>query len=96
MADINWQGKNYTKCFLGCDAVDWMLKCKVATTRDQAVELANEILVTGRLYHLSRRMAFIDGMEIYRFEARYHSAHDATHTTHTTHGSADALDGGRL
>jgi hypothetical protein len=68
MADINWQGKNYSKCFLGCDAVDWMVKNKVTPTREQAVELANEILVTGRLYHLSRRMAFIDGMEIYRFE----------------------------
>ncbi|ELR21133.1 domain found in dishevelled, egl10, and pleckstrin domain containing protein [Acanthamoeba castellanii str. Neff] len=90
MADINWQGKNYTKCFLGCDAVDWMLKCKVATTRDQAVELANEILVTGRLYHLSRRMAFIDGMEIYRFEAR-----SPFRTRHTRHMIADALDGGR-
>lgn len=82
MADINWQGKNYSKCFLGCDAVDWMLKCKVATTRDQAVELANEILVTGRLYHLSRRMAFIDGMEIYRFEAR---SPFRTHTPHAPH-----------
>jgi len=68
MADINWQGKNYSKCFLGCDAVDWMVKNKVAAGREQAVELANGILLTGQLYHVSRRMAFIDGMEIYRFE----------------------------
>jgi len=68
IADINWQGSNYTKCFLGCDAVDWMVKTKVSSDRLQAVELANEILVSGKLYHISRRMAFIDGMELYKFE----------------------------
>jgi len=69
IADINWQGTNYSKCFLGCDAVDWMVKTKVCRDREEAVKLANEILVAGKLYHITRRMAFLDGMELFKFES---------------------------
>ncbi|KAL6070955.1 Rho GTPase activating protein 39 [Balamuthia mandrillaris] len=68
IADIHWNGTNYTKCFLGCDAVDWMIKNNVSKTREDAVALANEILMAGKLYHITRRMAFVDGMELYKFE----------------------------
>eukprot|EP01087_Luapelamoeba_hula_P008534 TRINITY_DN2134_c0_g1_i4.p1 TRINITY_DN2134_c0_g1~~TRINITY_DN2134_c0_g1_i4.p1 ORF type:complete len:881 (-),score=144.54 TRINITY_DN2134_c0_g1_i4:21-2663(-) len=68
IADIPWHGKNYHRVFLGCDAIDWMIKNKVAMSRETGVQLGTELLMVGKLNHISRLMIFIDGMELYRFE----------------------------
>ena len=36
--------------------------------REQAVALGNELLLAEKLFHISKQMSFIDGMELYRFE----------------------------
>jgi len=68
IGDITWDGTIYNKCFLGCDAVDWMLKNKLCQDRNEAVQLGNEMLLSSKLYHINKNISFIDGMELYKFE----------------------------
>eukprot|EP01088_Endostelium_zonatum_P014242 TRINITY_DN3036_c0_g1_i1.p1 TRINITY_DN3036_c0_g1~~TRINITY_DN3036_c0_g1_i1.p1 ORF type:complete len:992 (-),score=235.15 TRINITY_DN3036_c0_g1_i1:37-3012(-) len=59
----------HKKCFLGCDAVDWMIKYKVVENNDRksAVALGNELILGNKIHHTDRRSLFADEMELYQF-----------------------------
>jgi small-conductance mechanosensitive channel len=57
----------YTACFIGSEAVDWLVKY-YKCTREEAVELGQLLLEKGILYHVVDREPFRDGYFFYRFD----------------------------
>lgn len=53
--DRHWHLKRYTACFVGREAVSWMLHtARVAATEAEAVALGNAMMQLGLLAHVVR------------------------------------------
>lgn len=57
----------YRNCFIGKEAVDWLINAKYATTRDQAVELGKSLFKIGAFTHVHNDHKFEDDHLFYRF-----------------------------
>ncbi len=72
MLDRRWHWKLYYNCFLGFDLTSWLLsKFKDITTRDEAVELGNELMNKGLFQHVQKRHQFRDGNFFFQIAADY-------------------------
>jgi hypothetical protein len=72
MLDRRWHWKLHYTCFLGFDLVNWLLSnFKDIETRDEAVELGNELMNKGLFIHVQRRHHFRDGNFFFQMAAEY-------------------------
>ena len=60
--------QSYTMCFIGSEAVDWMVK-EYDLSRTEAVELGNKLKSRGIIHHVTDHHAFKDEYLFYRFYA---------------------------
>ncbi|KAF2031492.1 hypothetical protein EK21DRAFT_99659 [Setomelanomma holmii] len=72
MLDRRWHWKLHYTCFLGFDLVNWLLSnFKEIETRDEAVELGNELMTKGLFIHVQKRHQFRDGNFFFQIAAEY-------------------------
>ena len=73
LADRKYMRKTYEKCFLGTDAVDALIRILsgrsggTSVSRDQAVEVGNELITANLILHVTRDHIFKDAPLFYRF-----------------------------
>ena len=60
-------GRLFRNCFLGCDAVSWMVRIGVACTREDAVEQGRRLLTVNIIHHCKAQHGFLDTKSFYRF-----------------------------
>jgi small-conductance mechanosensitive channel len=58
----------YSKCFVGAEAVEWLMRAR-ALTRDEAVHLGQTLVDRGIIHHVLDEHPFRDGHYFYRFYA---------------------------
>mmetsp|Transcript_5194 Transcript_5194/g.13019 ORF Transcript_5194/g.13019 Transcript_5194/m.13019 type:complete len:492 (+) Transcript_5194:70-1545(+) len=61
--------RTYKRCFVGSQAVDWLLENTECTTREEAVALGNEMLESHLFHHVCHDHIFKDDYYFYRFLA---------------------------
>ncbi|KAL5118100.1 vacuolar membrane-associated protein iml1 [Pleosporales sp. CAS-2024a] len=72
MLDRRWHWKLHYTCFLGFDLVNWLLSnFKDVETRDDAVELGNELMNKGLFIHVQKRHQFRDGNFFFQMAPEY-------------------------
>lgn len=72
MIDRRWHWKLHYTCFVGFDLVNWLLSnFKDIETRDEAVELGNELMAKGLFIHVQKRHQFRDGNFFFQIAAEY-------------------------
>jgi len=60
--------KTYTRCFVGSECVDWMVRnLDHITSREEAVEFGRRLMAAGILYHVGEEHTFKDDNLFYRF-----------------------------
>ncbi|MCX5737069.1 MAG: DEP domain-containing protein, partial [Proteobacteria bacterium] len=59
---------NYTRCFVGADAVEWLMRAQ-DLSRAEAVRLGQTLIERGILHHVLDEHPFRDGAFFYRFYA---------------------------
>jgi hypothetical protein len=75
MLDRRWHWKLHYNCFLGFDLVNWLLSnFKDIETRDEAVELGNELMNRGLFIHVQKRHQFRDGNFFFQMAPDYRAA----------------------
>lgn len=74
MMDRRWHLRLHYKCFVGFEFTTWLLeKFKDVETREEAVELGNELMRSGLFKHVERRHQFRDGNFFYQIASEYHT-----------------------
>jgi hypothetical protein len=58
----------YPKCFVGTEAVEWLMRAR-DLTRDEAVHLGQTLVDRGIIHHVLDEHPFRDGHYFYRFYA---------------------------
>ncbi|KAH7395088.1 hypothetical protein DE146DRAFT_615572 [Phaeosphaeria sp. MPI-PUGE-AT-0046c] len=82
MLDRRWHWKLHYTCFLGFDLVNWLLSnFKDVETRDEAVELGNELMNKGLFIHVQRRHQFRDGNFFFQMAPEYRASRADTRTS---------------
>lgn len=72
MLDRRWHFKLHYNCFIGFEMTTWLLQnFKDVDTRDEAVELGNELMEGGMFQHVEQRHNFRDGNYFYQIADRY-------------------------
>lgn len=72
MLDRRWHMRLHYNCFLGFDLTSWLLSnFKDVETRDDAVDLGNQLMKKGLFQHVQKRHAFRDGNFFYQIAAEY-------------------------
>jgi hypothetical protein len=67
--DRKYHLRNYKKCFVGSECVDWMVKSiNVAGSRDEATKLGQLLMDEGFIEHVVDRKDFNDGYYFYRIK----------------------------
>jgi hypothetical protein len=81
MIDRRWHWKLHTNCFVGFDLVNWLLSnFKDVETRDEAVELGNELMDKGLFIHVQRRHPFRDGNFFFQIAAEHRAPRPESRT----------------
>jgi hypothetical protein len=62
--------KSYKHCFIGSEAVTWMVENLALASRDEAVQLGQELLFNNYIQHVSDDHDFRDKNMFYRFRDR--------------------------
>ena len=72
MLDRRWHLRLHYNCFIGFELTTWLLQnFKDVSTRDEAVELGNELMEGGMFQHVEQRHNFRDGNYFYQIADRY-------------------------
>lgn len=75
MRDRRWHFKMHLNCFVGSDLTGWLLsKFKDIETREDAVELGNQLMERGMIQHVSKKHRFRDGYYFYEVQNEYKAA----------------------
>ncbi|KAF2829191.1 hypothetical protein CC86DRAFT_345737 [Ophiobolus disseminans] len=78
MIDRRWHWKLHNSCFLGFDLVNWLLpNFKDIETRDEAVELGNELMNKGLFMHVQRRHQFRDGNFFFQIASEFRTPRES-------------------
>lgn len=81
MLDRRWHWKLHYNCFLGFDLTNWLLtNFKDVETRDEAVEVGNELMIKGLFQHVQRRHQFRDGNFFFQIAAEYRAPRPESRT----------------
>ncbi|KAL1628011.1 vacuolar membrane-associated protein iml1 [Neofusicoccum ribis] len=79
MTDRRWHFKLHLSCFLGFDLTTWLLQnFRDINTREEAVELGNEIMSKGLFHHVTRKHPFRDGNFFYQISTEYRAPRSET------------------
>ena len=74
MMDRRWHWKLHYNCFIGFELTTWLLdNFRDVETRDEAVELGNELMKSGLFHHVEHRHDFRDGNFFYQIASEYHA-----------------------
>ena len=65
--DRTWRLTNYPCCFVGSQAVDWLIVHKYAKSREDAVGIGARLLSAGEFSHVLNEHPFKDAKLFYRF-----------------------------
>jgi small-conductance mechanosensitive channel len=68
VTDRRYRLRVYQRCFVGCEAVDWLVGA-LAISRDEAVEIGRALAKRGAIHHVLHEQPFKDGRFFYRFRA---------------------------
>lgn len=72
MLDRRWHWRLHYNCFIGFELTTWLLQnFKDVDTRDEAVELGNELMQSGMFQHVEKRHNFRDGNYFYQIADQY-------------------------
>ena len=72
MMDRRWHWRLHYNCFIGFELTSWLLQnFKDVETRDEAVELGNELMTGGLFQHVEQRHNFRDGNFFYQVASDY-------------------------
>ena len=72
MLDRRWHLRLHYNCFIGFELTTWLLQnFRDIDTRDEAVELGNELLESGMFQHVEQRHKFRDGNYFYQIADQY-------------------------
>ncbi|CAF9927408.1 GATOR complex protein depdc5 [Imshaugia aleurites] len=72
MLDRRWHLRLHYNCFIGFELTTWLLQnFKDVDTRDEAVELGNELMKSGMFQHVEQRHNFRDGNYFYQIADQY-------------------------
>jgi hypothetical protein len=81
MLDRRWHWKLHYNCFVGFDLTSWLLSnFKDVETRDEAVEVGNQLMTKGLFIHVQKRHAFRDGNFFYQIAAEYRAPRPESRT----------------
>lgn len=81
MLDRRWHWKLHQNCFLGFDLTNWLLSnFKDVETRDEAIELGNELMNKGLFQHVQRRHPFRDGNFFFQIAAEHRAPRPESRT----------------
>lgn len=67
LADRRWRLSTYSKCFVGKEAVQWMVD-KLSLDRKAAVETGQKLMDAGIMHHVTHSEPFSDDYFFYRFQ----------------------------
>ncbi|KAK2766793.1 vacuolar membrane-associated protein iml1 [Arachnomyces sp. PD_36] len=72
MMDRRWHWRLHYNCFIGIELTTWLLRnFRDIDTREEAVELGNELMDHGLFQHVERRHNFRDGNYFYQISSDY-------------------------
>ena len=72
MMDRRWHWRLHYNCFIGFEFTSWLLQnFRDIDSRDEAVELGNELMTTGLFQHVEQRHNFRDGNFFYQIASDY-------------------------
>ncbi|KAL8774472.1 MAG: hypothetical protein Q9209_000845 [Squamulea sp. 1 TL-2023] len=75
MMDRRWHLILHYNCFIGFELTSWLLQnFKDVDSREEAVELGNDLMQTGLFVHVKGRHTFRDGNYFYQVASEYRSA----------------------
>ncbi|KAL8709911.1 MAG: hypothetical protein Q9220_005361 [cf. Caloplaca sp. 1 TL-2023] len=82
MMDRRWHWRLHYNCFIGNEFTSWLLQnFQDVDTREEAVELGNELMQNGLFSHVEQRHNFRDGNYFYHVAAEYRSARPESKST---------------
>lgn len=72
MMDRRWHWRLHYNCFIGFDLTSWLLQnFRDVDTREEAVELGNNLMKNGLFQHVEKRHNFRDGNFFYQIASEY-------------------------
>lgn len=72
MLDRRWHLRLHYNCFIGFEMTSWLLQnFRDVDTRDEAVDLGNELMASGMFRHVEQRHNFRDGNYFYQIADEY-------------------------
>ncbi|KAF2871760.1 hypothetical protein BDV95DRAFT_544516 [Massariosphaeria phaeospora] len=81
MLDRRWHWRLHYNCFLGFDLTSWLLSnFKDVESRDDAVDLGNQLMNKGLFQHVQKRHQFRDGNFFYQIAAEYRAPRPESRT----------------
>lgn len=82
MLDRRWHWRLHYNCFLGFDLTSWLLQnFQNIETRDEAVDLGNQLMKKGLFQHVQRKHQFRDGNFFYQIATEYHAPRPDSRTS---------------
>lgn len=82
MRDRRWHWRLHYNCFIGYELTSWLLQnFRDIDTREEAVELGNELMENGLFQHVEQRHNFRDGNYFYQVASEYRSARPESRNT---------------
>ncbi|CDF33789.1 unnamed protein product [Chondrus crispus] len=67
LEDRRWRIVSYSKCFVGSEAVEWMID-NLGLDRPTAVSTGQRLMDAGIMHHVTHSEPFCDGYYFYRFQ----------------------------
>lgn len=72
MMDRRWHWRLHYNCFIGSELTTWLLQnFRDIETRDEAIELGNDLMKSGLFQHVEQRHNFRDGNFFYQIASDY-------------------------
>ena len=72
LMDRRWHWRLHYNCFIGSDLTTWLLtNFKDVDTREEAIDLGNELMKGGLFQHVEKRHNFRDGNFFYQIASEY-------------------------
>ncbi|KAI4144983.1 MAG: hypothetical protein L6R39_003952, partial [Caloplaca ligustica] len=82
MMDRRWHWRLHYNCFIGFELTSWLLQnFRDVDTRDEAVELGNDLMREGLFQHVEQRHNFRDGNYFYQAASDYRAARPESRST---------------
>ncbi|KAL9600361.1 MAG: hypothetical protein Q9219_003211 [cf. Caloplaca sp. 3 TL-2023] len=92
MRDRRWHWRLHYNCFIGFELTSWLLQnFRDVDTREEAVELGNELMKNGLFQHVEQRHNFRDGNYFYQVASEHRSARPDSRSTWFGSRKADKI-----